>query len=104
VPPLPSFAPKRRMVSWFDPRLLAVTGYQAGVSAVFGKWADARHVEAIDQPDTILSDIRLGISEETWVDFVADPGDAFGPTFAVAAALAQRELTPEIPDDEDVEL
>ena len=101
VPVVASFAPRRRMVSWFDPRLLALTGYQAGVSAVFGKWADARHVQAIDAKAAAQGVIEFpeeapdapgGEPAEVWVDFVADPGDAFVPTFAVAAAVAQPEL------------
>lgn len=94
LPVVPSFAPRRRMVSWLDPRLLALTGYQALVSAMFGKWADARHVQAIDAKPAAQSTIEHSAEEEdeVWVDFVADVGDAFASTFAVASALAQRSL------------
>jgi hypothetical protein len=96
APPIKSFAPRRHMVSWLDPRLLALTAYQAGVSAVFGKWADARRVGALEAP---RQGVEIGPADgragpEVWVDFVADPGDAFDPTFAVAVALAQRTLDP----------
>ena len=89
---VPSFAPRRRMVSWLDPRLLALTAYQAGVSAVFGKWADARRIQAIETQAFPPPGLDLAPLDEVWVDYVADAGDAFAPTFAVASALAQPVL------------
>ncbi len=101
-----SFALLRRMVSWFDPRLLATTGYQAGVSMLFGRWADARTVEAPPAPALGPADPHAAaVAEavpfahgpgELWIDYVADLGDAFPATFAIAHAVAQSSL--DLPD------
>jgi hypothetical protein len=103
--PMKSFAPRRQMVSWLDPRLLALTAYEAGVSAVFGKWADARRVGALERSAERL---KIGPADGrsdavVWIDFVADAGDAFDPTFAVASALAHRRLDVDV-DEVDVTL
>ena len=92
-PPIESFAPRRRMISWLDPRLLALTAYEKGVSTVFGKWADARRVGGLEDAPTIEIGPAGGPPRgELWIDYVADPGDGFDPTFAVALAVAQSEL------------
>lgn len=91
--PIPSFAPRRRMVSWFDPRLLALTAYKAAVSIVFGSWADARQIEALQTDDGTPAPVGVWSPPDgVWLDFVADEGDAFDPTFLVARALAHPEL------------
>lgn len=111
VPPtgmaaLLSFAPRRRMVSWFDPRLLALTAYQAAVSSVFGRWADARKTQSSKALPGWQRGYELRAEgNEVWVDFVADLGDGFEPTFSVAHAVAQEELhlpvSPVSPDSPD---
>lgn len=39
-----------RMVSWYDPRLLARIGIRTIVSSVFGQYADQRLMQAVTDP------------------------------------------------------
>jgi hypothetical protein len=95
-PALDSFARRTKMVSWFDPRLLALAGYRAAMAAIFGKWADARLTEVTGPADSGVIDLRPPVGQpawdDLWLDFVADPGDAFAPTIAVAAAVSRSAL------------
>ena len=43
----PGFRPRRRMVSWFDPRMLAMTGFNAVSSEFFRTFLDKREVEIL---------------------------------------------------------
>ncbi|MCB9727394.1 MAG: calcineurin [Deltaproteobacteria bacterium] len=84
----PTSAPGARrkpMVAWYDPAQLARTGLAAGVSALMGTRADQRLVEALaaDQP---LFDYAIA-HDEVVIDFVADTGDGYAPTRAVAEAV-----------------
>jgi len=98
-----------KMVSWYDPRLLARVGVRTIVSSVFGQYADQRLMQAVTDPcdDKELcqrydySDLkaadrhhRIGTdaSGAFWIDYVADVGDGFEPTYAMAYLLAQDSL------------
>jgi hypothetical protein len=91
-----TFTPQR-MVDWLAPTQLARTAVKAGLSAVFGEYADKREVQAALHPwsattakyDADYSDHR----GDLWFDFVADLGDGFNATYAVAWLLARPELT-----------
>jgi hypothetical protein len=87
----PEFSPRRRMVEWFDPRILALTGIQAGISQVFGTWADKRELEALLARNIHVS--HANKKDEVWLDYVADLGDGFDPTYAIAWHLAKDQLT-----------
>ena len=39
-----------RMVSWYDPRLLARIGVRTIISSVFGQYADQRLIQAVTDP------------------------------------------------------
>jgi hypothetical protein len=97
------------MVSWYDPRLLARVGIRTIVSSVFGQYADQRLMQAVTDPaddrelvrrydysDPRASDPHRRIAaDETgafWVDYVADVGDGFEPTYTLAYLLAQDAL------------
>ena len=82
---------KRRtgMVRWLSPKQLAATAVRVLLSAVFGSYSDKREIQAaFPCPDPV----SYAGEEELWVDYVADLGDAFGPTYAVATLLAQPQL------------
>jgi hypothetical protein len=97
------------MVSWYDPRLLARVGVRTVVSSVFGQYADQRLMQAVTDPaddreisrrydysDPNAADPHRRIaSDETgayWIDYVADVGDGFEPTYTLAYLLAQDAL------------
>jgi hypothetical protein len=97
------------MVSWYDPRLLARVSVRTIVSSVFGQYADQRLMQAVTDPcddkelcqrydysDPKLSDKNRRIAADEsgafWIDYVADVGDGFEPTYAMAYLLAQDSL------------
>jgi hypothetical protein len=97
------------MVSWYDPRLLARVGVRTMVSSVFGQYADQRLMQAVTDPcddkelcrrydysDPKLSDKNRRIAADEsgafWIDYVADVGDGFEPTYTLAYLLAHDSL------------
>src|SRR6266568_4541290 len=88
------------MTHWFDPALLAKLLLNVIVSQTFGQYADRRlMVAALDTvpPDefqtraekhTFAKDAEGAV----WIDFVADLGDGFDATYAVASLLARENL------------
>jgi hypothetical protein len=98
-----------KMVSWYDPRLLARIGIRTIVSSVFGQYADQRLVQAATDPidqagavtrydyrdpthDDPMRTIALDQTGAFWIDYLADTGDGFEPTYTMAYLLAQESL------------
>ncbi|MFM9941596.1 MAG: hypothetical protein ACKVP7_19090 [Hyphomicrobiaceae bacterium] len=92
------------MVGWFNPQLLANAAIRAAISPVFGTYADARASQAtIDgfKPEELtfaasrhlLADADV-ISNDgaVWVDYLADTGDGFDSTYAMASLVAADTL------------
>ena len=88
------------MVRWFKPSLLIDTARQAIASALFGQYADRRLIQAalggqLDATVIAACDISRDTQdadEAVWVDFVADLGDGFDSTYAIAYLLSRRSL------------
>jgi hypothetical protein len=88
------------MVRWFKPSLLIDTARQAIASALFGQYADRRLIQAalggvLDQKGLEACNIAQHTQDAdggVWVDFVADLGDGFDSTYAIAYLLSRREL------------
>ena len=82
-----------KMVGWYDPRQLARTGWEVIVSAMFGKHADKRVIQAIaDNGSTkkrLYHEIVEDGSGEFWFDYVSDVGDGFDSTYTVAYHLTR---------------
>jgi len=100
---------RTKMVRWFNPRLLIKLGLEVVVSALFGKYADQRRMQAaLDDvpPDVHVKRADLTVSycddeepvlvpdEEgaVWIDYVADLGEGFNPTYTMAYMLGQDTL------------
>src|SRR5262249_25818406 len=98
-----------QMVSWYDPRLLARVGIRTLVSSVFGQYADQRLMQAVtdtaEGAELIGRDdycankgggpqqwLRVGETGAYWIDYIADVGDGFEPTYTLAYLLAQDRL------------
>jgi hypothetical protein len=83
------------MVAWYSPAQLARTGISVLTSTLFGKNADHRLIEALGEPvgyfDYSVDDAGAE-RHELWLDYVADAGDGFDSTYAVASAVAHRTL------------
>jgi hypothetical protein len=99
-PSLDELADYPGMTSWFDPILLFKLLGRVITADVFGQYADRRLIEAaLDTTETDFAkrdDISGSMVPDqdgaVWVDFVADLGDGFDSTYAVAYLLAQPSL------------
>ena len=78
------------MVGWFDPKQLVRTGVGVVISAIFARNSDRRVLDALSHPGFDACDYST--RDELWLDYVADTGDGWNSTYAVAHALAQPEL------------
>ncbi len=77
------------MVAWYDPTQLLATGVQTVLSLVFGERADFRLLEAVGARQPPF-DYRG--PDELWIDYVADIGDGFDSTYAVARLIAEDQI------------
>ncbi|MEZ4267356.1 MAG: hypothetical protein R3F39_13330 [Myxococcota bacterium] len=78
-------ATRRPMVAWYDPGQLAQTGLAAGVSALLGTRADHRLVEALAAEQPLYD--YANAHDEVVIDYVADTGDGYASTRAIAEAV-----------------
>ncbi len=80
-------------VPWFSPSVLARAAQRVAISSAFGDFLDKRELQNALPSDIIahpLDPHQRGV----WIDFIADTGDGFNPTYSVAWLTAQRSLTP----------
>lgn len=100
-----------RMTGWFSPSLLLRLLWRVILSDLFGQYADRRLIvaaldtvptgELVDRAQQFMPGRNnqeiwsLKADEEgaVWVDFVADLGDGFDATYAIASLLAQEKLS-----------
>jgi hypothetical protein len=86
---------RKPMVRWLSPRVLVDAALRVVVSTLFGQYADKREFQAALDP-TPGPPLVYGEADEQegalWLDFVADLGDGFDSTYAVASLLGQRHL------------
>jgi hypothetical protein len=97
------------MVRWYNPKLLARIGVRTVISSVFGQYADQRLIQAAtdhvtvedlfsryDYSDPYATDARRRLKMDDngvfWVDYIADTGDGFEPTYTMAYLLAKGSL------------
>ncbi len=92
--------PKRRsMVGWYDPRVLAHSGYQVAIANIFGRHSDTRLIEALASQPQAEFDYSRSNDQSTgqtdgdfWFDYAADIGDGWNSTYAIADAIATPDL------------
>ena len=96
-----------KMVRWYSPAHLVSTGWRSVVSEIFGQYADQRIMQAtIDGfgPEVVkqvvgrydYSDLRhLSDGNAVWVDYIADLGDGFDSTYAMASLVSAPQITVE---------
>jgi hypothetical protein len=87
--------PRAEMVGWYNPFQLSKTAIQVATSALLGTRADYRVIEALTTEQGIFN---CGERSEIWIDYVADLGDGWNPTYAIATLLARSNL--EVPSHE----
>lgn len=90
------------MVGWFDPSPLVGVASHVLVSSLFGRHSDYRLVEALASggAEEYYDYSRTGDAEreEIWLDYIADTGDGFDSTYAVAYWLTRSTLEGTGPD------
>lgn len=109
-PPLEGLAKYPKMTAWFSPPLLLRLLWRVILSDVFGQYADRRLiVAALDpvndkelferaqqfmphKPNEEVWTFAPDADGAVWVDFVADLGDGFDATYAMASLLSQEKL------------
>jgi hypothetical protein len=90
------------MVRWFSPVVLAKTVNKVIASTLFGQYADRRLIHAsldkIEGKEAVLARCGDGSTfctdqdKTVWVDYVADLGDGFDSTYAVAYLIGRKGL------------
>jgi hypothetical protein len=82
--------PKNKgMVGWYDPFQLGKSAVQVATSTILGTRADYRVIEALATEQKVFPYAdRDGI----WIDYVADLGDGWNPTYTIATLLARSSL------------
>ena len=88
----PDYAQK--MVGWYDPPQLLRTGALVLVSQQFALHADNREIQALQATVAVPHDYSAdeAMRRDLWIDFVADSGDGFNSTYAVASELARDSI------------
>jgi hypothetical protein len=79
-----------KMTGWYDPGQLAETAIKVIVSNLLGTRADYRLVESFTGNQESYD---YGDQNEIWIDYVADLGDGWDSTFAVARTIAEPSLS-----------
>jgi hypothetical protein len=118
-PPAPATCKQLPMVGWYDPRQLTRTSIQVAISTIFGRHSDRRLVEALaagrrpeiydytyhykDDGRALCEIDKTRRREEIWIDYVADLGEGWNSTYAVACALAEESDEFEYTDTESGE-
>ena len=97
VTPPPTESERRRMVGWFDPGPLVTTGFNVIVSTLFGRHSDYRLIEALATADQqqffdYTVDETGATRSDIWIDYVADTGDGWNSTYAIAYWITRPSL------------
>ena len=91
-------APKDRqsMVGWFDPAPLIATGFNVLISTLFGRHSDYRLLEALAAggSDEVFDYSKTGddVRKDIWIDYIADTGDGWNSTYALAYWCTRPKL------------
>ncbi len=86
---------RHKMVAWYDPRQLVRTGWEVIVSAMFGKHADKRVIQAIADTGSLKPRLYHEVpyeGGEFWFDYISDVGDGFDSTYTVAYHATRPSL------------
>jgi hypothetical protein len=93
------------MVGWYNPLLLIRTGVEVVISTLFGGHADRRLMQSVISGPAQIHDYSIDpvrtidlerdgalagevLRKTIWIDFVADTGDGWDSTYAVAYSVA----------------
>jgi hypothetical protein len=86
----PQYKPAR-MTGWFNPKVLAQSAVKLFTANIFGRHSDTRLIEALgSQPQESFDYAQH--EGDFWLDYVADLGDGWNPTYAIAEAISRPVL------------
>lgn len=86
------------MTHWYTPKLALRTGFRAVLASIFGTFADRREALAATNPVTSSAfdpemDFSAAAAEDgLWLDYIADTGDGYDATYAMARMLSAEAL------------
>ena len=102
VPPLDDKTRYPNMAHWFDPVLLLKLLNNVVLSTIFGQYADRRLIiaaldtvpldEHVKRAESFRSRLTADKDGSVWIDWVADLGDGFDSTYAMASLLSREQL------------
>ena len=86
--------------AWYSPPQLLRTGVRVAISTVFGEFADRRIAIAAADPSgpealDPVHDYHDRGAGDFWLDYLADTGDGWDATYAMARLVSARELRPD---------
>ena len=93
--PIPVQRKPAKMTGWFDPDVLAQSATMMATANIFGRHSDTRLIEALGSQPQGSFDYRQRVDAVTgdfWIDYVADLGDGWNPTYAIADAMSRETL------------
>jgi len=85
---------RTRMASWYSPLELMRTAIDMMVSSLVAGRSDYRAIEALIRGKRYFdySAHQYGGENQIWIDYVADVGDGFNSTYAIAYLLGKKSL------------
>src|SRR5947209_16803246 len=90
------------MVGWYDPGQLGRTAIKVLSSTIIGGQSDFRNIESLAVGTNEIYDYTRDennkLAGEIWIDYVADLGDGWNSTYAIANTVAQEQLNLSGPD------
>jgi Calcineurin-like phosphoesterase len=85
--------PNTKMIGWYDPLQLMRTAGEVIISTLFARHVDDRRIQGLVQPKKPFIDENFRDADGSiGLDFVADTGDGWNSTYAVARAVADDDL------------
>lgn len=82
---------RHKPVAWLAPDVLAKAGAEVVLSGLFANYADKRENMG-GLSDAVFTD-HAAAEGDFWFDYASDVGDGYEPTYRVAHAMAQEQLT-----------
>ncbi len=87
-----------KMTGWYDPGQLFETALKVVVSNLFGTRSDYRLIESFNAQQGLYD---YSNKTDIWIDYVADLGDGWDSTFAIARTIAEPVLSLPLSDSSD---
>lgn len=81
------------MVSWYNPFHILGTGVQIVISTVLGTRSDIRWMEATVETQSFFDYSEMPADGDFWFDYMADTGDGWKSTRAMAKLVGEDALT-----------